>query len=206
MSRHPLIPVTRIEVPKTDVRAVRRKLRLSQPQFAAKFGFQPATVRNWEQGRTRPDGPARVLLAVIARHPEAVEDALRKAGWNPPSGWVRRRQHIFPIVGRIGLTGEVPPGKLNLAKSCRWFEVNVLPIRDPFGGGLRPAHLLEQFRAIQRAVARLREGRSPASGAARDERGGIIRHTQDSGKSLGTVFGLRRPGSRERACVPTITM
>jgi putative transcriptional regulator len=36
-------------------------------------------LRNWEQGRTRPDGPARVLLAVIARHPEAVEDALRKA-------------------------------------------------------------------------------------------------------------------------------
>ena len=76
------IPVrlTTVEVPKTNVRAVRRKLRLSQSQFAAKFGFQPATLRNWEQGRTRPDGPARVLLAVIARHPEAVEDALRKAG------------------------------------------------------------------------------------------------------------------------------
>lgn len=37
-----------------------------------------ATLRNWQQGRTRPDGPARVLLAVIARHPEAVEDALRQ--------------------------------------------------------------------------------------------------------------------------------
>jgi len=46
---------------------------------AARFGCQPATLRNWEQGRTRPDGPARVLLAVIARHPEAVEDALRIA-------------------------------------------------------------------------------------------------------------------------------
>lgn len=74
------VRVTTVEVPKTDVRAVRRKLRLSQSQFAAKFGFQPATLKNWEQGRTRPDGPARVLLAVIARHPEAVEDALRKAG------------------------------------------------------------------------------------------------------------------------------
>lgn len=74
------VRVTTVEVPETDVRAVRRKLRLSQSQFAAKFGFQPATVRNWEQGRTRPDGPARVLLAVIARHPEAVEDALRMAG------------------------------------------------------------------------------------------------------------------------------
>jgi putative transcriptional regulator len=74
------VRVTPVKVPNTDVRAVRRKLRLSQSQFAAKFGFQPATLRNWEQGRTRPDGPARVLLAVIARHPEAVEDALEKAG------------------------------------------------------------------------------------------------------------------------------
>jgi putative transcriptional regulator len=73
------VRVTRVAVPTTDVRAVRRKLGLSQAEFAAKFGFQTATVRNWEQGRTRPDGPARVLLAVIARHPDAVEDALRKA-------------------------------------------------------------------------------------------------------------------------------
>jgi putative transcriptional regulator len=73
------VRVTRVKVPSADVRAVRRKLRLSQSQFAAKFGFQPATLKNWEQGRTKPDGPARVLLAVIAHHPEAVEDALRKA-------------------------------------------------------------------------------------------------------------------------------
>ncbi len=73
------VRVTTIEVPAIDVRAVRRRLGLSQPAFAAKFGFQPATLRNWEQGRTRPDGPARVLLAVIAQHPEAVEDALRRA-------------------------------------------------------------------------------------------------------------------------------
>jgi putative transcriptional regulator len=36
-------------------------------------------LRNWEQGRSRPDTPKRVLLAVIARHPEAVEDVLRRA-------------------------------------------------------------------------------------------------------------------------------
>jgi putative transcriptional regulator len=73
------VRVTTVQVPTIDVRAVRRRLGLSQSQFAAKFGFQPATLKNWEQGRTRPDGPARVLLAVIASHPEAVEDALRKA-------------------------------------------------------------------------------------------------------------------------------
>jgi putative transcriptional regulator len=72
------VRVTRIEVPVLDVRATRKRLGLSQAAFAAKFGFQPATLRNWEQGRTSPHGPARVLLAVIDRHPEAVEDALRK--------------------------------------------------------------------------------------------------------------------------------
>ena len=74
------VRVTRVEAPTVDVREVRRKLGLSQSAFAAKFGFQAGTLRNWEQGRTRPDGPARVLLAVIARHPEAVEDALGGAG------------------------------------------------------------------------------------------------------------------------------
>ena len=74
------VRVTTVRVPTTNVRAIRRKLGLSQSQFAAKFGFQPATLKNWEQGRTRPDGPARVLLAVIARHPDAVEDSLRRAG------------------------------------------------------------------------------------------------------------------------------
>jgi putative transcriptional regulator len=57
----------------------RRELGLSQSEFAARFGFAPSTVKNWEQGRTQPDGPARILLAVIAHHPDAVEDALRKA-------------------------------------------------------------------------------------------------------------------------------
>jgi putative transcriptional regulator len=76
------VRVTMVSVeraPVVDVRSVRQKLGLSQSQFAARFGFTPATVKNWEQGRTQPDGPARILLAVIAHHPEAVEDALRKA-------------------------------------------------------------------------------------------------------------------------------
>lgn len=72
----PGIRITTVQVPAIDVRSVRKKLKLSQSEFAAKFGVSPAVVKNWEQGRNRPDGPARVLLAVIARHPEAVEDAL----------------------------------------------------------------------------------------------------------------------------------
>ena len=43
-----------------------------------KFGFPPVTLRNWKQGRARPDASTRVLLAVIAKHPEAVENVLAK--------------------------------------------------------------------------------------------------------------------------------
>ena len=71
--------VTLVQVPEVDIRGVRTKMGLSQAQFAIKFGFPPATLRNWEQGRSRPDAPTRVLLAVIAKHPEAVEDVLQKA-------------------------------------------------------------------------------------------------------------------------------
>jgi putative transcriptional regulator len=59
-----------------DPAQVRRKLNLTQSEFAERFGLPRATIRNWEQRRTVPVAPARVLLAVIATHPEAVDDAL----------------------------------------------------------------------------------------------------------------------------------
>ena len=68
------VRVTVVHVPQVDVREVPITLGLSRARFATKFGFTRATLRNWKQGRSRPDGPARVLLAVIAHHPEAVED------------------------------------------------------------------------------------------------------------------------------------
>ena len=71
------VRLTQVQVPEVDVGKVRRKMGLSQSQFALKFGFPPATLRNWEQGRVRPDTPTRVLLAVIAKHPESVEDVLK---------------------------------------------------------------------------------------------------------------------------------
>jgi putative transcriptional regulator len=55
-----------------DVRAVREGYGLSQSKFAALMGISPATLRNWEQGRRKPEGSARVLLRVVARHPAAV--------------------------------------------------------------------------------------------------------------------------------------
>jgi len=73
------VRATVVTVPEIDVRQVRRRMGLSQTEFATKFGFPPATLRNWEQGRATPDASTRVLLAVIAKHPEAVEDVLDKA-------------------------------------------------------------------------------------------------------------------------------
>ena len=70
--------VTTVMVPTVDVKAIRRRLGLSQTQFSARFGFAPASVRNWEQGRRVPDGPARILLAVIGKYPHVVESVLRK--------------------------------------------------------------------------------------------------------------------------------
>jgi DNA-binding transcriptional regulator YiaG len=54
----------------------KERLGLSQEQFAARFGFSVETIRNYEQGHRKPTGPARVLLRVIAREPDAVTRAL----------------------------------------------------------------------------------------------------------------------------------
>jgi putative transcriptional regulator len=61
-----------------NVRLIRRRLGLSQTQFARRFGFELDALQNWEQGRRRPEGPARALLRVIEREPEAVARALLK--------------------------------------------------------------------------------------------------------------------------------
>lgn len=60
------------EVSSSDIRSLRERFGLSQPKFAALLGVSVATLRNWEQGRRRPEGSARVLLRVVDRHPEAV--------------------------------------------------------------------------------------------------------------------------------------
>ena len=61
------------------VRDLRRRAHLTQQQFAAKLGVPVETIRNWEQGKRAPRGPARALLAVIAHAPDTVFDALAKA-------------------------------------------------------------------------------------------------------------------------------
>lgn len=69
--------VTTVEFAAGDVRSIRRRLKLSQAGFAREFGFAPATIRNWEQGRNQPDTAARILLAVIRRYPEIARGAAK---------------------------------------------------------------------------------------------------------------------------------
>ncbi|MBR1189926.1 helix-turn-helix domain-containing protein [Bradyrhizobium sp. AUGA SZCCT0169] len=62
--------------PLPAVRDLRRRSRLTQLEFAARLGVPVETIRNWEQGKRAPRGPARALLAVIAHSPETVFAAL----------------------------------------------------------------------------------------------------------------------------------
>jgi putative transcriptional regulator len=78
--------VTVFNVPENiEVKKVRESLKMTQAEFALKFGFSLGTLRQWEQGRRHPDGAARVLLTVIKREPGAVNTALMmEADETPP--------------------------------------------------------------------------------------------------------------------------
>jgi putative transcriptional regulator len=64
-----------VEAP--DVKKIRSDYKLSQNEFAALIGISVKTLRNWEQGRRVPEGPARVLLQVAAKHPEVIWDVVK---------------------------------------------------------------------------------------------------------------------------------
>lgn len=63
--------------PVPRVRTLRRALALTQEEFAARYHIPLDTLRDWEQGRSEPDQPAKAYLTVIARDPEGVERALQ---------------------------------------------------------------------------------------------------------------------------------
>ena len=79
IARGEMEPARIFAPPDIDVAAIRKRLGLSQAKFAERFGLSPATIRDWEQGRRRPDRTARILLTVIERDPEAVVRALAAA-------------------------------------------------------------------------------------------------------------------------------
>jgi putative transcriptional regulator len=70
----------RVHVPAdVDVKKIRKNLHMSQNDFAARFGIPQGTLKDWEQRRRKPDSPARVLLMVIDKQPEAVQRALSES-------------------------------------------------------------------------------------------------------------------------------
>ncbi len=63
-------------VPEKDIVALRRFVGLTQEEFADALGISVHTLRNWEQGRRRPEGPALALLRIAARHPRVLHENL----------------------------------------------------------------------------------------------------------------------------------
>jgi len=69
-------PSRKFEVDANAIKALRARIGLSQPKFAALLNVDVGTLRNWEQGRREPTGPARALLTAISRDPTHVLKAL----------------------------------------------------------------------------------------------------------------------------------
>jgi putative transcriptional regulator len=63
-----------------DIAALRQFVRMTQTEFSAAMGISVHTLRNWEQGRRHPEGPALALLRIAARHPHIIREGLRSAG------------------------------------------------------------------------------------------------------------------------------
>ena len=76
--RGEIAPSRSFDIDNPDVKAIREQYGLSQDKFAQLLGISPATLRNWEQGRRHPQGPARILLSVAAKHPEAILDTVHQ--------------------------------------------------------------------------------------------------------------------------------
>jgi putative transcriptional regulator len=70
------IPHRRTVLTTVDVKALRERLGLTQNEFSGMIGVSIKTVQNWEQGRREPEGPAKALLRVVEKEPQAVLNAL----------------------------------------------------------------------------------------------------------------------------------
>jgi len=70
------VEVHAIDIPDADVKSIRARTGLSQAEFAKSIGVKKATLLNWEQHRRSPEGPARVLLALIDKDPKIVQRTL----------------------------------------------------------------------------------------------------------------------------------
>ena len=65
-------PARQFDIEPTDVKRIRENFEISQSEFAGLLGISVDTAQNWEQGRRRPRGTARVLLMIAKKHPEVL--------------------------------------------------------------------------------------------------------------------------------------
>ena len=70
------VPHLRTVLSTVDVKGLRERLGLTQNQFSGMIGVSIKTLQNWEQGRREPEGPAKALLRVVEKEPQAVMNAL----------------------------------------------------------------------------------------------------------------------------------
>lgn len=89
-----------------DVKKIRSNVGLSQNEFASAFGISVSTLRHWERGDRTPQGPALVLLNVVAKDPDAVLKALGT------SAAVKKLRHVYPRrqSGICAVNIRNPPG------------------------------------------------------------------------------------------------
>lgn len=94
-----------------DVAAIRRRLRLTQREFAGWFGFPVATLRHWERGNRKPAGASLVMLHVIASNPRAVITAVRKlrASNHTKLAAIEPRRSMRAPSGHGSIGGAAPP-------------------------------------------------------------------------------------------------
>jgi putative transcriptional regulator len=76
MAGRPVRGARTTELAEPDIRAIREAAKISQSQFAKLIGVNVRTLQNWEQHRTRPTGPARALLKIVASNPKSAIEAL----------------------------------------------------------------------------------------------------------------------------------
>ena len=169
---------------------------------AATIGAPPEAYLEWADTSPVPLSTVAEELGVLP--PSAGRGGSRPGTGHRRAGTARPRRHA-PLLPQTGTAPAALRGQSDALQSQQILAA----------GMLRPAHLLDlirnftvfqqvdgktrkvvaryqQFRAVHKAVTRLQEGRTKAQGADRDERGGIIWHTQGSGKSLSMVFLVRK--------------
>jgi putative transcriptional regulator len=88
-------PSRAYEIKPPEIKKVRKKLNISQNEFALMIGVSVRTLQNWEQGRRKPEGPAKALLRIASKNPGVVLDALHSKLTAPtPLEWSAGRLRI----------------------------------------------------------------------------------------------------------------